>query len=144
MDTRDIKQLKNFSPNERDIFGREIFGDAFIISIELMWMVDDMVTYAKGVYRNAICIVHDINNGEHSENSLHYNGKAIDLHMEGMTLGEQSRIAMRYFFGGMGLYPDWKHPGLHLDIRNTPCTWVQRNGEYIYTWPEFEEIVRVA
>jgi len=144
MTEHDISQLKNFGLTERDIFGREIFRDAFIISADLMMMTDDMVTYAKGVYRNAICIVHDINNGEHSENSLHYNGKAIDLHMEGMTLGEQSRIAMRYFFGGMGLYPDWKHPGLHLDIRNTPCTWVQRDGEYIYTWPEFEDLLRAA
>ena len=144
MDIGDIVQLKNFSQYEKDIYGREIFGDAFIISTDLMWMVDDMVTYAKGVYRNAICIVHDINNGEHSENSLHYNGKAIDLHMEGMTLGQSVRIAMRYFFGGIGVYPDWKHGGLHLDIRNAPCTWVQRDDEYIYTWPEFEEIVRAA
>ena len=144
MDIQDIVQLKNFGQYEKDIYGREIFKDPFIISTDLMMMTDDMVTYAKGIYRNAICVVHDINGGGHSENSLHYQGKAIDLHMEGMTLGEQARIAMRYFFGGMGLYPDWKHPGLHLDLRNTPCTWVQRDGEYIYTWPEFEEIVRAA
>jgi len=144
MDIGDIVQLKNFSQYEKDVYKREIFGDAFIISIDLMMMIDDMVTYAKSVYRNAICIIHDINRGGHSENSLHYQGKAIDLHMEGMTLGQSVRIAMRYFSGGVGLYPDWNHPGLHLDLRNTPCTWVQRDGGYIYTWPEFEEIVRVA
>jgi len=140
----DIKQLKNFSPNERDIFGREIFRDAFIISSDLMMMTDDMVTFAKQQYPGAYCLVHDINLGKHSRGSCHYDGKAIDLHLEGMMLGHMARIAMRYFFGGIGLYPDWNTPGLHLDIRNTPCTWVQRDGKYIYTWPEFEDVLRAA
>ena len=140
----DIKQLKNFSLTERDIFGREIFRDAFIISSDLVMMTDDMVTFAKQQYPGAYCLVHDINLGKHSRGSCHYDGKAIDLHIEGMMLGHMARIAMRYFFGGIGLYPDWKHPGLHLDIRNAPCTWIQRDGKYIYTWPEFEDVLRAA
>ena len=144
MTEQDISQLKNFSILEKDIKGRAIFGDAFIISSDLMMTIDDMVTFAKQEYPGAYCMVHDINRGEHSENSLHYQGKAIDLHMEGMTPGQTARIAMRYFFGGIGIYPDWKHPGLHLDIRNNPTTWVQRSGQYIYIWPEFEGFLRAA
>ena len=141
MTEHDISQLKNFSILEKDIFRRAIFGDAFIISADLMMMADDMVTFAKQEYPGAYCIVHDINRGEHSENSLHYQGKAIDLHMGGMTLGQTARIAMRYFFGGIGLYPGWNNPGLHLDVRLDPTTWIQRSGEYIYTWPDFEEVL---
>jgi len=137
----DISQLMNFSILEKDIFGRAIFGDAFIISADLMMMVDDMVTFAKQEYSNAYCLVHDINRGEHATNSLHYQGRAIDLHMEGLNLGQTARIAMRYFFGGVGLYPGWNHPGLHLDVRSNPTTWVSIGGEYIYTWPDFEEVL---
>jgi len=144
MTEHDISQLKNFSLNERDIKGREIFRDAFIISADLMMMTDDMVTFAKQQHPGAYCLVHDINLGKHSRGSCHYDGKAIDLHIEGMMLGHMARIAMRYFFGGIGLYPDWNTPGLHLDIRNAPCTWVQRDGKYIYTWPEFEDLLRAA
>jgi len=144
MTEQDISQLKNFSILEKDIYGRAIFGDAFIISADLMMMTDDMVTFAKQEYPGAYCVVHDINRGEHSVNSLHYKGWAIDLHMEKMSIGQSIRIAMRYFFGGFGIYPDWKHGGLHLDIRNNPTTWVQRDGQYIYTWSEFEGFLRVA
>ena len=144
MDIQTIRQLKNFSLHERDIFGREIFADPFIISSDLMMMVDDMVTFTKQQYPHTYCRVHDINGGKHSEGSRHYDGRAIDFDMVGLTIGQQARIAMRYFFGGVGLYPDWNTPGLHLDIRITPCTWIQRDGKYIYTWPEFEDVLRAA
>ena len=141
MTEHDISQLKNFSILEKDIFGRAIFADAFIISADLMMITDDMVTFAKQEYLGSYCKVHDINQGKHTADSLHYQGKAIDLHMEGLNLGQTARIAMRYFFGGVGLYPEWNNPGLHLDVRLNPTTWIQRDGEYIYTWPDFEGVL---
>jgi hypothetical protein len=139
MTEHDISQLKNFSIPEKDIFGRPIFGDSYIISADLMYMVDDMVTFCKQEYPGSYCIVHDINRGDHTENSLHYQGKAIYLHMGKMTLGQTARIAMRYFFGGVGLYPEWAHPGVHLDVRHNPTTWLQLDGKYIYIWSDFEK-----
>lgn len=53
----------------------------------------------------------------HSENSAHYFGNAVDLHIEGLNLIEQYLVAERFLWGGLGLYPEWNTPGLHLDIR---------------------------
>lgn len=48
----------------------------------------------------------------------HPTGRAVDLHIEGLTLMEQWLAAARFqVFTGLGAYTWWTHPGLHLDTR---------------------------
>lgn len=70
----------------------------------------------------------------HSKNSQHAKGKAADLHVKGVSLLEAFDAAEKIGFTGIGVYPHWNNPGLHLDIRDRkPIRWYQdENGEYIY------------
>lgn len=48
----------------------------------------------------------------------HPTGRAVDLHIEGLTPMEQWLAAARFpVFHGLGVYSWWAHPGLHLDTR---------------------------
>ena len=84
----------------------------------------------------------DPEDGKHSDDSQHYeqeDGKchAVDCSAPGVPLGRQYTVAERFGFGGIGLYPHWKHPGLHLDNRivgkyRPAARWVRnRAGVYV-------------
>ena len=48
----------------------------------------------------------------------HYYGMAVDFDIEGLSLIDQYFAAARFDgFNGIGLYPYWKTPGLHVDCR---------------------------
>jgi hypothetical protein len=59
----------------------------------------------------------------HLEASAHYGDVAygVDFHMElggtGLPLLDQWLWAERFPWTGLGLYPWWKHPGLHVDLK---------------------------
>ena|SRR6266850_141312 len=58
----------------------------------------------------------------HSTDSSHYTDSrdfatAVDLHFEGLSLLDQWLFAERFPWNGIGLYPYWDHPGLHVDLR---------------------------
>jgi hypothetical protein len=105
--------------------------------------MDKAITLVKEIYGgvNGQFIVHDINQGQHSEGSKHYSGEAIDGHFRGLNLFQTAMILFKAHFSGIGIYPDWKHKGVHADIRDQDhvSTWVQRNGNYIYDWNYFVE-----
>ena len=43
---------------------------------------------------------------------------AVDLHIKGIHVVNQFLIASRFDnFNGIGVYPNWNRPGLHLDTR---------------------------
>lgn len=66
--------------------------------------------------------------GEHwASKSKHYTGEAIDFHFyQTLTNGNHETLPMliqwamaeRYRWGGLGIYPHWNFPGLHIDTRN--------------------------
>lgn len=66
--------------------------------------------------------------------SYHPRGMAADIHIERMSLLSQFLWAIKVRrFGGIGLYPDWNNPGLHIDTRQD-CRrgfWIQKDGKYI-------------
>jgi len=82
--------------------------------------------------------------------SFHHDGMAID----GMMIDRATRlplpllkqyvIAERYNWGGIGLYPFWNRPGLHLDIREYSSFdrqarwWRDRDGTYRNLYDYFE------
>jgi len=58
----------------------------------------------------------------HVEDSSHYAGSrdfatAVDFHIEGLSLLDQWLFTERYPWNGIGIYPFWKDPGLHVDLR---------------------------
>ena len=87
-------------------------------------------------------IIHCGTQGKHCKNSYHYKGLAVDFHFippnNSISFRDQARFLMQYLvdmqfsdFTGLGVYPDWKHPGFHLDCRGFKARWLKQNGEYV-------------
>jgi uncharacterized protein YcbK (DUF882 family) len=63
---------------------------------------------------------------------MHYVGKAADIHIVGMSLIDAYLAVEKLgLFNGVGLYPFWNNPGLHVDLRQKPARW-GRNAAGIY------------
>ena len=76
------------------------------------------------------CELHNFEVGG-SKTSWHPLGGAIDYHIIGLTLLEMFQIAkMVPEFQGHGAYKQWKHPGMHSDIRENCTEWEQVDGVY--------------
>ena len=74
--------------------------------------------------------------GEHSKNSFHYKGMAVDLHFERykqlIKTSELFEFIVNEWIGGIGVYPHWNAPGFHLDIGPIGRMWYQNEkGEYL-------------
>lgn len=69
----------------------------------------------------------------HTDNSLHYRGLAVDLHIEGLHVIDQFILVSKFpDLGGIGVYPFWRQPGLHLDIGQPGRRWARnKDGAYI-------------
>lgn len=53
---------------------------------------------------------------EQRDKGYHPKGQAVDCHIEGMHVFDQFLAAIRFsYFKGIGIYPNWNNPGLHLD-----------------------------
>lgn len=83
----------------------------------------------------------------HSKNSYHYKGLAVDGHFEKLSLVEQFLFAIQFSFNGIGIYPYWENPGLHLDLRPGPQRklWMQtREGYYKnLTIDDIEKLIQI-
>jgi len=74
----------------------------------------------------------------HSPQSQHYVGKAVDFHVVGCSLRVADSHIMRYLHNtgmielvGVGIYPQWKDPGFHLDTRGERASWAKLDGKYV-------------
>ena len=71
------------------------------------------------------------------DSGQHGQGKAVDIVISGMSVVDQFLLAEKSrMFSGIGIYPFWNRPGLHLDIRELPlgepaARWAQ-NAAGIY------------
>lgn len=55
---------------------------------------------------------------ERTTGGYHPKKCAVDLHIEGLNVIDQFLVACRFDnFNGIGIYPYWNSPGLHLDTR---------------------------
>lgn len=67
--------------------------------------------------------------------SQHPHGRAVDVCAKGLPLLDFWLAAERHpVFTGIGLYPFWSHPGLHLDIRLALVRarwWRDMQGRYL-------------
>ena len=68
-------------------------------------------------------IIHsDYRPGDSGQHGL---GNAVDIHVKGMNVVDQYLLAEKTgLFNGIGVYPNWNNPGLHLDVRKgSPARW---------------------
>ena len=123
----DWTSLKHFKPEE---FGNE--EAVSHLDYNLVWLIDE--------FRDAVGKPFKIHcswaSAGHAEKGYHPKGQALDGHFEGLSLKEQFFLALKFgAFKGIGLYPCWHNPGLHLDIRKEPLAkiwWQDKAGKY---WP---------
>ena len=120
-------QIRNFDKKEwRDDYNQ--------VNKELIALVDRLASFVKQKYNGAPCIIHVAwEQTGHAKDSQHYSGNAVDLDFRGVPLRWQLMSAERFEFGGIGVYPFWKSPGLHLDIRKGEIGarwWKTADGEY--------------
>lgn len=76
---------------------------------------------------------------DRGNSSYHCRGMAVDCHAD-MDLIDFYISASRFDFGGIGIYPWWRSPGLHLDVRTAPmrALWGSIGpGEYVALDHEF-------
>ena len=80
----------------------------------------------------------------HSTNSWHYKGRALDVNFKEMSLVDQVKLAYKHGCTGIGAYPTWHEPGIHIDNRDgRPVYWIEKvkgSGEYTY-FHDFDEFV---
>jgi len=77
-----------------------------------------------------------ITEGKHSKNSQHPLGKAFDLRIGGrgnIKWNDMVEAAIEVGFKGIGFYPWWNTPGLHLDDRDGSFQmWIRdESGKYV-------------
>jgi len=90
----------------------------------------------------------------HSSKSMHYTDPclAADVHITGMTILEQVKLAHSAGFNAIGAYPFWNKPGIHVDLRGLlgkpDIFWIEaekgKEGTYTYykTFEEFCEALK--
>lgn len=96
--------IKYFSPNEK-------WGDPNKMSYELLILLDNLREYL-----DKPIIIH-CGYEDRKNSSYHCKGMAVDCHCSNINLLDFYTEASRFSFGGIGVYPWWNKPGLHLDVR---------------------------
>ena len=58
------------------------------------------------------------------DKGLHGLKMAADISIEGLHVVDQFLIIVRFnIFTGIGIYPNWNEPGLHVDVRHKSARW---------------------
>ena len=104
MTKEDWRRVYGFSENEN-------WGDPLKMAKSLIYALVALRKYvAKPI------IIHC--GWEHRGSGWHPAGVAVDLHIPEMHVMDQFFAAERFdAFNGIGVYPFWNSPGLHLDVR---------------------------
>jgi len=135
MTKEEWQEIEYFSPTEN-------WGDPGKMDFRLICRLDLLREYiGVPIY------IHCGTQGKHLAKSYHYMDpcKAVDCSCEDISLLDFYLSAERFVFGGIGIYPYWKRPGLHLDIRGViacPIGWARWgrvNSNYVPLSAEFIE-----
>lgn len=126
----DSYKVKHFSKNEKNDLGKNCWGDPEKINPRLIYLLDQFREYLNRPVR-----INYGTQGSHSPNSQHYLGNAVDLYVPELSWKEQFLAAVRFPFTGLGVYPFWNNPGLHLDVRSLQTGkkamwWRDKNKQY--------------
>lgn len=99
------KKINNFTPEES-------WGDPMAMDIELVRELDALRAYTGR--RIVIHCGYEAREGK----GYHPRGQAADIHIEDLSLMDAFLSASRFKrFRGIGVYPWWNSPGLHVDTR---------------------------
>lgn len=140
MTENDWNNIKYFSPHEN-------WGDWTKIYKKLIYTLDKFREYLG----KPIIINCGYSTTGHTSKSFHYKGMAVDIHIKNMHVVDQFLAAERFDeFNGIGLYPNWHNPGLHLDIRpktakkNYDARWlgIIKNGKMTYVSLSWKNIIK--
>jgi len=136
MKKADFKKLHFFSYDELDYKGNFIFHNQEILRMtkfELMIKLDMI----RREIEYPIILHCTYEPTGHTKHSFHYVGMAADFHFitdEKFTTQIEdilNIIRINRWFVGLGIYPDWKHRGLHLDVRGRTARWGRIGDEYV-------------
>ena len=117
MTVEDWGAIRFFKPNEN-------FGNPMEMDYDLIYGIDLLRQYIKKPI-----IIH-CGYEKRSGSSYHNTGEAIDCHCKDINLIDFFIGASRFAcFRGIGIYPNWNNPGLHLDTR--------RDGDFRALWTSF-------
>jgi len=108
---QDWGHLTHFSMEEKDQQGRFAFPRPYVMDVGLMFHLEAM--------RKAVgqpFIIHESTGGIH-DSDLHGLGMAVDGHFIGLSAIEQYLYAEQWNWPGLGFYPHWNDPGIHIDTR---------------------------
>lgn len=134
-------EIEHFKPEEFDAkdipgSGREKMSLSFVMALD---KYHRLLSQHLG-YDIAI-VIHQNGGyatGGHSSNSAHYKGKAADFH----AVNKQTGLIIDWMdlwivaekcalFNGIGLYPGWHSPGLHVDRGAPYRRWMRSDGLYL-------------
>uniref|UniRef100_A0A6M3LIC7 Peptidase n=1 Tax=viral metagenome TaxID=1070528 RepID=A0A6M3LIC7_9ZZZZ len=101
------KRIDYFSPDDQI----DNFGDPYRMDVNLIFGLD-----ALRKYTGRAIVIHC--GYEKRPTGFHPHGMAVDCHIVGLHPFDQFIAASRFeVFNGIGIYPKWHSPGLHLDTR---------------------------
>ncbi len=112
---------------------REAWGDPYRMDRNLIVGLIEWRDRIRKDFPGAQVIIHcgyqeRVSGGEHPK------GRAVDLHVTRCPLVDAFLLAERVGrFGGIGIYPSWNSPGLHLDTGQAGRRWSKLKGETGYT-----------
>lgn len=106
--TLEGKEVKFFNPEEFEDIGR--------MWAPLIWELDRLREFLGTPIR-----LHETNPlpspaSSHVPDSRHFHGRAVDCSVKGLALWDFFLAATRFQFTGIGVYPAWNSPGLHLEM----------------------------
>ena len=94
-------------------YTKEAWGDHGSVRIPLVYWLDEMRDLAGHPINIHCCCETE----GHRKDSYHPLGMAVDIHVVRMSLVDQLLLALKFPFNGVGVYPFWNNPGLHVDLR---------------------------
>jgi hypothetical protein len=138
--------LDNFKANE--------FSHPDMMDSRVLELLDKMVSWVKLKHPSMVFIVHsDYRPGDPK---WHGKGKAVDGHFmnrftkENMPVLQQFCYAMWFTWSGVGFYPYWNRPGIHVDLRPRTLLdpmktwWRDEQGNYrnVFEYPDLRMVIR--
>lgn len=106
--------VKHFKPKEFTYKGKDVSNEMDYYLINRLDQFREMV--GKPI------VIHS--SYRESDTGYHGTGEAVDFHIAGINVFDAFLLAEKSgLFGGIGVYPNWNNPGLHLDIRQKPSRW---------------------
>lgn len=114
--------IEFFTPEEN-------WGDWKQVNERLIFALDK----ARAVLGKSIVLNCAFENTGHNPQGYHPRGMAADIHVPGMHVVDQYLFFSKFpDFGGIGIYPFWIRPGLHVDIGQPGRRWARnKSGVYV-------------